>query len=169
MKCPACGSPAFTSTRVVRALSAKIPDILADGLEEGACGACGETCVTVPRARELTDVIAAALIAKRWRLAAGEVRFLRTALNLRAEALAETLGVTASQLSRWENAASREGRTVRISATADRLLRLLVAQHRGLPVPDLRGIDARHDAPLALTVRLKRAWGPVEAPAAAVA
>jgi len=169
MKCTNCGTQGVTLERVVTVFSPKIPDVMADGLERGHCPHCGEDYVGVPRSKELIDTIVATLIAKRWRLASGEIRFLRSALSLRADELAETLGVTPSQISRWENAAPKGGRPVQMSVTADRLLRVLVANHRGLATPELRGIDPSHAQPLAFTVRLRRRWKLVESSIAQVA
>jgi len=169
MKCTTCGSAGVTLQRVATVFSPRIPDVIADGLEQGKCAHCGEDYLGVPRSKELIDTIVSTLVAKRWRLASGEIRFLRSALNLRADELAETLGVTPSQISRWENAAPKGGRPVQMSATADRLIRVLVANHRGLPMPDLRGIDPSFSQPLSFTVRLRRGWKLVESSLARVA
>lgn len=88
---------------------------------------------------------------------------------MKGDALAETLGVTAAQLSRWENGAAKGARTVQISPTADRLLRVLVASARGIDAPPLRGIDGSHSEPLRLRLELGKKWRVVAAAAEALA
>lgn len=71
--------------------------------------------------------------------------------------MADTLGVTPSQVSRWEHGA------VAISALADRLLRMVAAARATLPAPDLATIDATRSEPLELRLELtNRGWKPAE-------
>jgi DNA-binding transcriptional regulator YiaG len=145
-----------------------MPEVVADGLEAGTCASCGETFRGFPRWDELGRLVAQAVIAKPSRLTPGEVRFLRSSLGMKAQALAATLGVSAVQISRWETGAQP------ISALADRLLRLVVATREGLPSPDLAAIDHRRAAgaalPLALRLRLGRGgWRVVPNPRRAAA
>jgi putative zinc finger/helix-turn-helix YgiT family protein len=153
MRCTECGADAVVFERVTRALSAGLPEVMIEGLEVGTCSDCGESFSAFPRWTALNALVVAALVGKTSRLTAGEIRFLRQGMGLKAQALAEILGVTPSQLSRWENGA------VPISALADRLLRMVVAAREGLAPPDLKSIDPRRSAPLAMRIVLgRRGW-----------
>lgn len=156
MKCEKCGSK-LTSTRMTRAYSAHLPSIIVEGLERATCPECGDTGIVYPRALELSALVVSSIIAKHGRLAPGEVTFLRGALGLRGKDLAETLGVTATQVSRWESG------MMPISALADRLLRVIVASKRGLEMPDLRAINPKQSEPVAMRIELgRRGWRVVD-------
>ena len=92
----------------------------------------------------LIRALAGFLIQKPGRLAADEIRFLREYLDVEAKDLSELLGVTPSQVSRWENGAAPVGQA------ADRLLRLIVAKHGQLAfdVEHLRRIGEAAAGPL---------------------
>lgn len=148
MKCTKCGEGTVELTRVQHSFSEHLPDIVVDGIEEGRCPDCGGTVTSYPRWSELSNHVVQALLSKPSRLTAGEIRFLRLKAGLKAQVLAETLGVTASQVSRWENEAAT------ISALADRLLRMVVAARMGLTPPDLKNIDASISTPLRMELVL---------------
>lgn len=157
MKCPTCQTNKMKIEHVARAFDLALPDIVVDGLEVGACSNCGETVSGYPRPLELSRLVVGTLIGKRGRLAPNEVSFLRGAIGLRGKGLAETLGVTPAQVSRWESGA------MPISALADRLLRVLVASQWALPVPELRGIDSKRAEPVRLQIALgRKGWRVVE-------
>ncbi len=162
MKCPTCRQAEIEILREARPADRFLPDVIADGLTHGTCPHCGETMTGFPRPLEMFALVTRAILAKGWRLAPSEVRYLRSVLAMKGEALAETLGVTATQLSRWENGAAKGARTVQISPTADRLLRVLVANARGIDAPALRGIDGSHSEPLRLRLELGKRWRVVE-------
>jgi putative zinc finger/helix-turn-helix YgiT family protein len=98
--------------------------------------------------------IALLVVRKDTRLAPEEIRFLRDYLVLEAKELGTRLGVTAVQISRWENGAAV------MSQPADRLLRMLVADELGLkygakdlqrigdklPSGPMRGVSAKRKA-----------------------
>ncbi len=149
MKCTDCGG-SMKVERVVRAYDADVPDVVVDGLERGTCPKCGSGFEGHPRPLELSALILGALIGKRSRLAPSEVRHLRKSIGLRAQELAETIGVTPTQVSRWENGVAP------ISALADRLLRMLVASFHQVPAPVLRGIDMKRSDPVRLRLELGR-------------
>jgi putative zinc finger/helix-turn-helix YgiT family protein len=120
------------------------------------CGSCGEELVSIPRLAELHRALASAVISKHAMLTAEEVRFLRTHLDKSSEEFAQLVGVSREQVSRWEHGAT-------LSATADRLIRLLVAQtdEMHFDVTELTEISATAE-PLGL-VRLENkasAWRP---------
>ncbi len=156
MQCDKCGSK-LTSVRVTRAYSPNLPSVIVDGIEQATCPQCGDAGVVYPRPLELSTLVVGALVAKRGRLAPGEITFLRGAVGLRGKDLAEELGVTAAQVSRWESG------TMPISALADRLLRVIVASKRELAMPELRGIDPKRSEPVALRVELgRKGWRVVD-------
>lgn len=144
--CERCGG-ALRRERVMRAIASSLPDVIVDGLERATCEACGATSTVYPRWAALGRIVVEALLDKPGRLAPGEVTYLRGLLG-RQKDLAEQLGVTATQVSRWENGA------VAISSLADRLLRAIVAADHGLALPNLRRIDVRRTEPVSLRVAL---------------
>ncbi len=162
MKCSKCQVGTVELARVQRPFSAHLPDVTVDGLEQGTCSSCGEELTSYPRWTELSGLVVKALLAKSSRLTAGEIRFLRLKTGLKAQALAKTLGVTPSQVSRWENGA------VKISTLADRLLRMVASARIGVPAPDLVKIDSSHSLRLELRAELtSRGWKVVESDARA--
>jgi len=154
-KCTKCGVGAITLERVETSYDPHLPDVRVDGLEAATCPVCGEEYLSLVRFDELTRLVNASLIEKPGRLAAGEVRQLRSALGLQGKQLAELLGVNPEHVSRWET-----GRAP-ISALGDRLLRMLVAMHLGLPRPDLAAITSAA-SPMKLQFVLGRKWKRVE-------
>lgn len=101
------------------------------------CPSCGENGVVVWRVEALHRAIAAALMKKPGRLDPGEIRFLRSMLDLTGVDLALRMGVTPESVSRWENGKEP------IGPVADRLLRLMVAHAeriRDYPLDELAGI-----------------------------
>lgn len=162
MQCTQCKVGTVVLERVTRAFSESLPDVIVDGIERGQCANCGEVYYSFPRWSDLSKRVLTALIAKPTRLTGGEIRFLRLTSGLKAQALAETLSVTPSQVSRWENGA------VSISALADRLFRMVVAARASLPPPDLTRIDGSRAQPLSMKVELgRRGWRVVESDAKA--
>lgn len=113
------------------------------------CAACDRVARTkLVGLRELEKLVTSALVRKRGRLAPAEFRWLRKRLGLKGTELAGLMGVGASTISRWENAATP------ISSFGDRLLRAIAAQKGAAPlfdVEDLAAIDDKDDAPLELT------------------
>jgi len=148
MKCTKCGVGEVVFERKIRPLDEHLPQVMVDGLEQGRCVNCNETLNSYPRWSELSRQVVASLVGKTTRLTAGEFHFLRLKIGLKAQDLAGILGVTPSQVSRWENEAAP------ISALADRLLRMVVATRLELPTPDLTTIDGTRSEPLAMRVRL---------------
>lgn len=109
------------------------------------CGACGETVVGIPRAAELHGIIGMELVKKPARLSGREIRFLRKSLGQSSRSMAKALGVTHETLSRWENGERM------INDPSDRLLRLIYANLKGVPMPnlleDFAGIDSKSAEP----------------------
>lgn len=161
MKCTDCHS-SISFVRVNEPFTKNLPDVLSDGIEEGTCGGCGRVFRAVPRIAELSKLVVGLVLNKPWRLAPNEVRWARLSMGQRADGLARTLGVTASQVSRWETGSAP------ISALADRLLRMLVASFHGVAAPNLAIIDSGHSEPVRARLVLgRRAWKVAESDAKA--
>lgn len=140
-----------------------LPDVVLLGVETARCPKCGEEGVSIPRIEELHRVLARRVIGKHARLAAEEIRFLRKHLGLSGVDLAAHMGVQPETVSRWEN--GREG----ISATADRLIRMMVA-HRDpveeYPLEELAQVGEEQSPPEKVEARVARNGWTAERPAA---
>jgi putative zinc finger/helix-turn-helix YgiT family protein len=121
MKCPACAKTMKVTRENYNYSASGLPHVTLKNIEVRRCGECGEDEVVIPKIDQLHQVIAMAVIAKRSRLTAAEVRFLRKYLGWSGTDFARHMGVAPETVSRWEN--EREP----IGGTADRLLRLMVA------------------------------------------
>ena len=95
--------------------------ITLQGVEVSRCGKCGEYEVAIPRIEDLHRAIAEAVISKKDRLTAAEIRFLRKHLGWTGAEFAAHFGAARETVSRWENGTSPMG------STAERLLRMVVA------------------------------------------
>ena len=100
------------------------------------CPECGNSGVAIPRIAQLNRAIAAVVVHKKGRLSFSEVRFLRKILGWSSADFAETVGVDATTVSRWENGKQT------IGPQADRLLRMLVVHES--PIPDYAAHDLRN-------------------------
>jgi transcriptional regulator with XRE-family HTH domain len=139
-----------------------VPVILLSSAIEAEVG--GEIGIIVPDLEELGAAVAVARVAIPNKLTGEEIRALRKAIGMRANALADFLDVTPETFSRWEN--NKEI----ISKNAERLLRLKVhqtlrTQVRGVVVKseDILGLQISHirlvSKPLALVFQRVRAPG----------
>jgi len=107
-----------------------LPSAVIVSAEVARCTACGAHGVTFPALSKLVDLAARTVVSKQGRLSGGEVRFLRSVLDLDGGELAEALGSNPSTLSRWEHDRQPIGRH------ADLFLRALVLlQLGGEPTP----------------------------------
>jgi putative zinc finger/helix-turn-helix YgiT family protein len=155
MKCIQCEG-AMTSQRESYDYGMCGLPVILDGVTVYRCSRCGAHELALPRIEELHRVIARDVIRKPTRLSPLEIRFLRKWLGHSGEDLAELMGVTPEQVSRWENGKRDMG------APADRLLRLLVATTE--PRDDYstehwRELRAKSTAPRKLHVRpSKSGW-----------
>lgn len=86
------------------------------------CIKCKEVIADIPVIGELHVHIAVGLIKKDSLLTGKEIRFLRKQMNLKANELADILGVTKQTVSRWEN-----GKT-EVSPYNDKLIRMICIQ-----------------------------------------
>lgn len=121
MKCVTCGTPMKSKRENYRYEAGGLPYVTLEGVDVARCPGCGETEVAIPAIEQLHRVISGALIRKRARLAPAEIRFLRKFLGWSGADFARHMGTTPETVSRWEHG------TVPMGASADRLLRLLVA------------------------------------------
>lgn len=96
-----------------------LDNVVLKNLEVLVCDRCKTETPRLPRLNSLMRTVAVALITKPYKLEGQDIRFLRKFLGLSSEAFAALLDVDKSHLSRVEN------RAMPVSATADRLVRLV--------------------------------------------
>lgn len=162
MKCAECSKPVSVSHENYAYTSSGLPYVTLVGVEVRRCGACGDHEVVIPRIEELHRAIAMAVIEKRTRLTAAEIRFLRKYLGWSGIDFARHMGVTPESVSRWEN--ERE----QMTPVADRLLRLMVvttAPVGDYSLDDLLDIEEK-PAPVRLRVASKKGGWSAEVQAA---
>lgn len=146
-----CGSKMTSAREIVKYDASGLPVTLVN-VEVRRCPKCGDFEVVIPKIEHLHALLAAAVISKASPLAPVEVRFLRKYLGWSGVDFAQHMGTTAETVSRWENG------KLQMAATADRLLRTMVAVKA--PVANysldvLRSIKPRKDAkPLRVGVTL---------------
>ncbi len=151
MKCEACGE-LMRSTRENYNYSASgLPYVTLVHVEVRRCKACGEHEVVIPRIAQLHRAIALSVVNKRPRLTGAEVRFLRKYLGWSGADFAKHMGVAAESVSRWENERDK------MAATADRLLRLMVATRRPVSDYDLDFLAELEDEAAPIHLRLESA------------
>lgn len=116
-----CGAAMTSSRETVKYDASGLPGVTLRNVEVRRCKACGEYEVVIPRIEDLHRVLAVTIIGKTAPLAPEEIRFLRKYLGWSGTDFAKHMGSTAESVSRWENG------KLAMSATADRLLRIMVA------------------------------------------
>ena len=123
-QCLACSGPTKTrQEKHYRYAECGLPNVvIEDAVKVTTCERCGETYTSIPAIEELHRQIAAAVIRKKGRLAAAEIRFLRKCLGWSGTNFAKRTGTKPETVSRWENGKALMG------PQADRLLRVLVAK-----------------------------------------
>ena len=147
MKCLSCSAQMRVRRENFKYDACGLPYVTLVGVQVHRCSKCGEFEVAVPRSEDLHRVIAVSVARKRGRLEAAEVRFLRKWLGWSGADFAERMGVSAETVSRWETGAQQMG------ATADRLLRLMVASRtpqRDYSLDLLKEIDVAERKPFRL-------------------
>mgnify|MGYP001585298398 CR=1 FL=1 len=144
--CPSCDGR-LKSKRA----SYRLPDLPSIVLRDIAiycCERCGEEMPAIPRLSRLMDTIVRSLIKKEDRLTGRELRLIRGHLGLEGTDFAALLGVARETLSRWENGHEP------IGASADRLVRVVAAQVKGIKdfaIDSLANIGGKA-RPLSLTI-----------------
>ncbi len=122
MVCPVCASAMQQALVSTSYGEGGLPGVQLRSVHALRCIACSRLKLLVNRT-ELHRAIAARLVRKPFALTAEEVRFLRRHLGCSNDQFARCLGVSPETASRWASATGH----ARISPTADRLLRLIVA------------------------------------------
>jgi putative zinc finger/helix-turn-helix YgiT family protein len=124
-KCLNCGAGLKTTRGIHRYTESGLPNITLVNVEIRECPDCGEREVVIPRMEQLHRTIAHAISRQTQPLKPEEVRFLRKWLGYSTTDFALVMGVRPETVSRWESQTAGKG--YRIPPTAERLLRLLVA------------------------------------------
>ena len=148
MKCPDCNQPMTVAHENYGYAASGLPYVTLVGVEVRRCAACGEHEVVIPKIELLHRAMAMAVIEKRTRLTAAEVRFLRKYLGWSGVDFARHMGVTPESVSRWEN--ERE----QMTAVADRLLRLMVVTRAPVGDYSLDALLDLDDKPAPVRLRL---------------
>jgi DNA-binding transcriptional regulator YiaG len=132
----------------VRPVADALPAVMVDGLERWTCADCGEHLDVWPQAAPLMALVLRVVLAKGSRLSPAEFRWLRERLGWKSVELATRFGVTPEIVSKWERGRSR------ISSQGDRLLRALVALHRGVPADGVGLALTAGDEPVSAALTL---------------
>jgi putative zinc finger/helix-turn-helix YgiT family protein len=122
MKCLTCGEPMKSRRENYHYKESGLANVILVNVEVRTCAACGTREVVIPRIDELHRAIARALITRKSKLGAEEIRYLRKYLGWSGADFAAYMAVQPETVSRWESGSQEMG------PVADRLLRLLVAQ-----------------------------------------
>lgn len=153
MKCDACGEPMISARENYSYTASGLPYVTLVGVEVRRCKACGEHEVVLPKIEQLHRAIALGVVAKRPRLTAAEIRFLRKYLGWSGADFAKHMGVTPESVSRWENDREQMG------AVADRLLRLMVVTRAPVSEYELDTLAELEDESAPVRLRLEAARG----------
>src|SRR5262245_52050869 len=126
MRCTNCGNPMRTTRGRHRYTESGLPNVTLVNVDIRSCPRCGEREIVIPQIAKLHEMIARFVIRSASSPLAPElIRFLRKWLGLSSADFALYMGVRPETVSRWEN----RDAAYPLSPTADRLLRLLVANH----------------------------------------
>ena len=126
-KCGECGARVATSDGSIP-VELRGETVNVDGVEHGRCTQCGEVFLGLDAAERLQREAVRRLRASHGLLGPEEIRSLRRSLHLSQATLEKLLGVGPKTVVRWEKG------TVFQSATADRLMRLLMV------MPELKSV-----------------------------
>jgi HTH-type transcriptional regulator/antitoxin MqsA len=119
--CGECGSLVEESVNTIT-MDLRGETIDVDGIVHGRCTVCGEIYLDLDASERLQREAVARLREARGLLKPAEIRDLRTSLDLSQAKFEKLLGTGPKTVVRWEKG------TVFQSATADRLMRLLIAE-----------------------------------------
>jgi putative zinc finger/helix-turn-helix YgiT family protein len=124
MKCQSCGKGELRSETVERYQydECGLDNVVLICIPAKRCTACNALFVGIPAMDQLHRVLASSVIAQKYALMPAQVRFLREYLGLLSKDFAKRMGVTPETVTRWESG------KIKMGATAERLLRLLVAK-----------------------------------------
>ena len=146
IQCRECGEPVVESVGSVRLSSDT--GVTLDGVRVRTCSN-GHRETATPNTVSAHNLAVAAIVAKPWSLAPGEIRMLRVHAGLSGRRFAAVLGVTPETVSRWENG------KMGVAPVADRAIRL-VAMHEATPPMSLDAlveVDTARSEPLDVTLR----------------
>lgn len=146
IQCRECGEPVVESLGSVRL--ANDTAVTLEGVRVRTCSN-GHRETATPHAVSAHNLAVAAIVAKPWSLAPGEIRMLRVHAGLSGRRFAAILGVTPETVSRWENG------KMGVAPVADRAIRL-VAMHEATPpmsLDALAEVDPARSEPLEVTLR----------------
>ena len=119
IECANCGADA----RIVRGsydfTESGLKRVRLQGIELMVCDRCGNVDPIIPRVNDLMRMLAVAVIAKPYRLAGDEIRFLRKYLRMTGDEFSRILHINRTNLSKWENDEDKVG------AQSDRLIRAI--------------------------------------------
>ncbi len=155
MKCAECSEPMTSAQENYDYSASGLPYVTLVGVEVRRCKVCGEHEVVLPKIEQLHRALALAVVGKRARLTAAEIRFLRKYLGWSGADFARHMGVTPESVSRWEN--ERE----QMTPVADRLVRLMVVTQTPISDSSLDALVDLDDKPAPVRLRVepkKRGW-----------
>jgi len=133
-KCGECGGPVEESVEAI-AIDLRGELVNVNGIDHGRCTGCGEVFLDVDAGDRLQREAVAQLREARGLLTPAQVVELRNSLGLSQAAFEKLLGTGSKTVVRWEKG------TVFQSATADKLMRLLIAKPELADI--LSGADQR--------------------------
>ena len=149
MKCLNCGHKMKASVGPYKYSECGLDGVTLVDVDVRQCSACGETEVSIPRIEELHKTIALIIARKDSRLSPKEIRFLRTYLGYSSVDFANRIGVSAEQVSRWENGKNS------MQKPTELLVRLLVLSEK--PLDSYSFVELGEASPKKLPMRLERA------------
>jgi len=120
-KCGECGGPVEESVEAI-AIDLRGELVSVNGIAHGRCSGCGEVFLDVDAGDRLQREAVARLREARGLLTPAQIVELRDSLGLSQAAFEKLLGTGPKTVVRWEKG------TVFQSATADKLMRLLIAK-----------------------------------------
>lgn len=118
-KCYECRGLLSVRRQDYRYTECGLQNVTLKNLAVYVCDECGAEVPEIPNSRGLHRRIALDLLTKRTLLCGEEIKFLRKLARMTGAQLAQLMGVTSTQVSKWENNARP------IGAPSDRVLRLI--------------------------------------------
>ena len=128
-KCSQCGADAQVVRGSHRFNESGLSGVVLQGIEVLRCKKCHNHEPIIPHINEMMQVLALAVINKKYRLKGEEVRFLRKYIRMTQEEFAALIHVDKATLSKWENNEHPVGQN------SERLIGLLGA----IGIPKKRG------------------------------
>ncbi|HKN76699.1 MAG TPA: type II TA system antitoxin MqsA family protein [Candidatus Acidoferrum sp.] len=101
-----------------RFVQSGLSNVFLVGIDYYVCEECGKQSADIPALNDLMMKIARVVVSQEARLDGNEIRFLRKRLRKKAIDFGKIIGVTAEQISRWENDGNPP------SESADKLIRV---------------------------------------------